>query len=198
MPQLNVYKESEYATLPVQAHPEDACWDLHCCLTHVDGVRISRTNLRVKNSPLQSALLISEYEEKKETLPILKEGVGEFDPKKLFIFIPENSSAIIPTGLRFGIPQGYRLDARSRSGNAAKRRLFLTNGVGTIDSGYDQEVYVILTNNSGEHQKIYHGDRIAQIKLEKVLPFELSVVSSKEDLYHFDYSRTGGLGSTGQ
>lgn len=40
---------------------------------------------------------------------------------------------IIPTGLYIAIPQGYELQIRSRSGLAAKEKVFCLNSPGTIE-----------------------------------------------------------------
>ena len=52
------------------------------------------------------------------------------------------------TGLFFIIPHGYEGQVRSRSGLAAKHGLQVLNTPGTIDSGYRDELKVILINHS--------------------------------------------------
>ena len=59
------------------------------------------------------------------------------------------------TGLRFGVPHGYMLEAKNRSGNAAKRSLLV--GACVIDSGYDGEVFINLHNVGKESQFIQPG-----------------------------------------
>jgi len=78
------------------------------------------------------------------------------------------SPAFIQTGLSVEVPEGYFLDLRPRSGLASKG-ITIANAPGTIDSDYRGEVKVILVNNSGyQPYKIHRGDRIAQIRLEKI------------------------------
>lgn len=71
---------------------------------------------------------------------------------------------MVHTGLRANIPDGWFLEIRSRSGMAAKTPLRISNGVGTIDSGYKGEILVLFDNISGKDYEIHAGDRIAQIR----------------------------------
>ena len=76
-------------------------------------------------------------------------------------------SAIFPTGLKFGVPHGYMLEVKNRSGNAAKKHLLV--GACVIDSGYDGEVFVNLHNVGREPQFIPAGMKIAQVVLIPVV-----------------------------
>lgn len=42
--------------------------------------------------------------------------------------------ALIPTGLKIAIPEGYEVQIRSRSGLALKSKIFVLNSPGTIDA----------------------------------------------------------------
>ena len=57
---------------------------------------------------------------------------------------------------------------RPRSGVAIKQGITCLNSPGTIDSDYRGEVKVILINLSEEEQTIHHGDRIAQMIIQRV------------------------------
>ena len=101
--------------------------------------------------------------------------------------------AILPTGLHFGIPEGYEIQVRSRSGLAARNGIFVLNSPGTIDSDYKAEVCIILFNLGTEPFEIKPGDRIAQavvVKVEKVNLIATEVLDKTGD-------RGGGFGSTG-
>ena len=75
---------------------------------------------------------------------------------------------LVGTGLSIEVPEGYFLDLRPRSGLSSKG-ITILNSPGTIDSDYRGELKVILINNSRYgYYKIGRGDRIAQIRLEKV------------------------------
>jgi dUTP pyrophosphatase len=128
------------------------------------------------------------------------------------IEIPPNGSAVIPTGLKFGIPHGYMLEVKNRSGMAAKRSLLV--GACVVDSGYNGEVFINLHNvgfsyqtikpgdsNVGfSYQTIKPGDRIAQVVLIPVVHFR-AIETAEDNLYGW-YPITisdrgeGKLGST--
>jgi len=105
--------------------------------------------------------------------------------------------AIIPTGLKFGIPHGYMLEVKNRSSVAAKKGLVV--GACVIDSGYDGEVFINLHNIGRETQKIYHGDKIAQIVMLPVVHFYPKEIMI-DALYRHDITMSkrgdGALGST--
>ena len=51
---------------------------------------------------------------------------------------------LFPTGLCANIPEGYEIQVRPRSGLALKYGVTVLNTPGTIDSGYKDEIKVIL------------------------------------------------------
>ena len=53
---------------------------------------------------------------------------------------------IIPTGLKLAIPTGYEIQVRPRSGLSYKTFLRIANSPGTIDSGYRDELGIIISN----------------------------------------------------
>ena len=114
------------------------------------------------------------------------------------IEIAPGSCAIIPTGLKFGIPHGYMLEVKNRSGMAAKRSLLV--GACVVDSGYDGEIFINLHNVGHGNQAISPGDRIAQVVLIPVVHFR-AIETAEDDLYGW-YPITisdrgeGKLGST--
>jgi len=114
------------------------------------------------------------------------------------IFIDSGQSEIIPTGLKFGVPHGYMLEVKNRSGMAAKRSLLV--GACVIDSGYDGEVFVNLHNVGNDIQAIKPGERIAQVVLVPVVHFR-AIATNQDNLYEW-YPITisdrgdGALGST--
>lgn len=104
---------------------------------------------------------------------------------------------IVPTGLKFDIPEGYVLMIYSRSGHGFNNDVRLANCVGIIDSDYTDEVMVKLTQDADGPRGtfwIVPGDRIAQAMLmpvQQVQFVELSEAPAKKG------NRTGGFGSTG-
>ena len=119
------------------------------------------------------------------------------DPKTAAMSVEANASVILPTGLRFGVPHGYMLEAKNRSSVAAKRGLLV--GACVIDSGYDGEVFINLHNVGAETQHIMAWDKIAQLVLVPVVHFR--ALETNGDLYDW-YPITmsnrgdGALGST--
>ena len=97
------------------------------------------------------------------------------------------------TGLYIIIPFGYEGQMRSRSGLAAKKGIQVLNSPGTIDSGYRDELKVILINHGQWAYKVKKGDRIAQLVISPMTQAKF------EEVYELnkDDDRGGGLGSTG-
>lgn len=71
--------------------------------------------------------------------------------------------AVVPTGLKMEIPEGWECQIRPRSGLAAKHGITVLNSPGTIDSDYRGEIGVILINLSAEPFTIENGERIGQM-----------------------------------
>lgn len=71
--------------------------------------------------------------------------------------------AVIPTGLKMEIPEGWECQIRPRSGLAASHGVTVLNAPGTIDSDYRGEVGVILVNLSSEPFTVESGERICQM-----------------------------------
>ena len=73
------------------------------------------------------------------------------------IEIKPNETKVIPTGLKLIIPAGYEIEIRPRSGISLNTPLRITNSPGTIDSGYRDEVGVIINNVSTSSGKKTYG-----------------------------------------
>ncbi len=102
--------------------------------------------------------------------------------------------AMIPTGLSFEIPIGFEIQARPRSGWAAKEGLTVLNTPGTIDADYRGEVKIILINLGKEAITIKDQDRVAQLVIAPVILAEFNLV---EELGTTERG-AGGFGSTGR
>lgn len=101
--------------------------------------------------------------------------------------------AMIPTALSFEIPSGFEIQARPRSGLAAKQGITVLNTPGTIDADYRGEVKIIIINLGQQPIEIKNQDRIAQLVLCPVIQAEFEVV---DDLGS-SARGAGGFGSTG-
>jgi dUTP pyrophosphatase len=102
--------------------------------------------------------------------------------------------SLVPTGLYIELPSGYEAQVRPRSGLALKQGITCLNSPGTIDSDYRGEVKIILVNLSNEPQVIRHGDRIAQMIINRVEQVNLVLVRQLNDTARGG----GGFGHTGK
>lgn len=109
------------------------------------------------------------------------------------IVIFPGSSALIKSGLKVSIPDGYEIQIRSRSGLALKHGVFVLNSPGTIDCDYRGDVGVILMNAGPSPFKVSNGDRIAQMSIHKV---NYIVWNQVKELDATDRD-IGGFGHTG-
>ena len=72
--------------------------------------------------------------------------------------------ALVPTGVRIALPDGYVAFVVPRSGLAAKHGITIVNSPGTVDAGYRGELKVSLLNtDSSSAYDVAVGDRIAQL-----------------------------------
>ncbi|MFG6445623.1 dUTP diphosphatase [Microbacterium sp. P07] len=102
--------------------------------------------------------------------------------------------ALVSTGVRIALPDGYVGFVVPRSGLAAKHGITIVNAPGTIDAGYRGEIKVALLNtDSTTPYDVAVGDRIAQLI---VMPIHRATFVPVDELP--DSSRgQGGFGSTG-
>lgn len=127
------------------------------------------------------------------------------------ILLRPGETVVVPTGLKFAIPEGYEIQVRPRSGITLRTPLRISNSPGTIDSGYRDELGIIMTNTSelstadacytltasGNRMGCYRvakGDRIAQLVLQEVPRMKFKIVESVAEI---GQNRGGGFGSTG-
>jgi dUTP pyrophosphatase len=102
--------------------------------------------------------------------------------------------ALVPTGIAVAIPPGHAGFVVPRSGLALRHGIALANTPGVIDSGYRDEVKVILLNTDPEADyHVHRGDRIAQLFVQPVEEIAWDVVESLEGP-----NRGGGFGHTGR
>jgi dUTP pyrophosphatase len=77
--------------------------------------------------------------------------------------------ALVPTGVRVAIPEGYAGFVQPRSGLAWRHGITLANSPGLIDAGYRDEIAVIVINTDPTDDfEIRRGDRIAQLVIQRV------------------------------
>ena len=131
--------------------------------------------------------------------------------------IDPGKSVLVSTGIKMAIPKGYAILVQPRSGLSAKTKLRVANTPGLIDSGYRDEIKVIIENieapiqditydfddkgrpiiTSILHGSVAHiekGERIAQIRLVEAPCMACAEVESVANIAG---NRGGGFGSTG-
>jgi len=115
------------------------------------------------------------------------------------ITIMPGDNAVLPTGLKFGVPHNFMLQVMNRSSMAAKKKLVV--GAHCVDSGYDGEVFIDLHNIGDKPQTLEMGDKIAQLVLVPVVSFRAQETGD-DVLYQNEITISGrgdgALGSTGK
>lgn len=102
--------------------------------------------------------------------------------------------ALIPTGIALALPQGYAGFVQPRSGLALRHGVTCLNTPGLIDSGYRDEVRVLLVNlDPDEDFAVARGDRIAQLVVQRVEQVVFRPVAELPS----SARGLGGFGSTG-
>ena len=106
------------------------------------------------------------------------------------VVIPVGKRKLIPLGFACGLPDGYELQVRPRSGLTSKG---IDNGWGTGDTDYTGEYMACLINNSETDYTVHNGDRICQIAIREVPKVKFELVEELEKTERGD----GGFGHTG-
>jgi len=150
-----------------------------------------------------------------------KEGDAGMDIYALEdVTIAPGETKIIPTGIRMAIPQGYAILIQPRSGLSVKTKLRVANTPGLIDSGYRDEIGVIVENieprikdievdweqsepgainvrsiEYGKDYTITEGQRFAQMRLVEAPAAALFKVDDINEIPGIN--RNSGFGGTG-
>jgi dUTP diphosphatase len=102
--------------------------------------------------------------------------------------------AAVPTGIAVAIPPGFAGLVLPRSGLALRHGVTCLNTPGLIDSGYRDEVRVLLVNlDPDDAYHVRRGDRIAQLVIASVEAVEWLAVDELTSTTRGQ----GGFGSTG-
>ena len=129
------------------------------------------------------------------------------------ITIAPGETKLIPIGIKAAVPVGYELQVRPKSGRSLHSKLRIANTPGTIDSGYRDEIGVIVENidapiksvefepgqmkvicEYGQSFTIGKGEKFAQLVLSEV---PKAVMIETDDISLIEGNRGGGFGSTG-
>ena len=103
---------------------------------------------------------------------------------------------LAPTGLRFDIKDGYEIQVRTKSGLAINQGLMVLNSPGTVDSGYNGEVKVIIFNTNKEPFTITKGMKVGQAVLCPVVNGKWVDLIKVQEIKEKDRN-ANGFGSTG-
>lgn len=113
------------------------------------------------------------------------------------IVLQPKETKLIPTGIYVGLPEGYEIQVRPRSGLSLKTKLRVPNSPGTVDQIYLGEICIIAENTHGSvEMNIAKGERVAQIVLQEVPKINWIPVNSREELGQTERG-AAGFGSTG-
>jgi dUTP pyrophosphatase len=137
----------------------------------------------------------------------LKRYGAEYDKidEDWFLTLEPHNQYTIPTGIFIALPkpiiesysgEGYGIEAeiRPRSGLASKKGISIANTPGTIDSDFRGEIKIILVNLTDIPYRIKHGDRIAQMVINRYEIISWDEVDNLDKTERDD----GGFGSTGK
>jgi len=148
------------------------------------------TTLRIQRLEHARDLALPAYETTGSAGMDLRAALAEDGPLTLM----PGARALVPTGLKIALEQGWEAQVRPRSGLALKHGITCLNAPGTIDSDYRGEVGVILINHGTEPFVIRRGERIAQLVIAAHTQALIAEVESLDETAR----GTGGFGSTGR
>lgn len=116
-------------------------------------------------------------------------GLDLYSPK--YAYLPEESSAVIDTGVHIEIPDGYVGMIKSKSGLNVKCGI---TSEGVIDAGYTGSIRVKLYNHTLYSHEFNAGDKISQLVILPIITPALRQVDSLEETERGE----NGFGSTGR
>lgn len=172
---IGVFKCSPGASVPRYATQGSSCFDLHACLTSVETVKAFLPVMGA--SPTAQLEVMS-------SIPVID----------LQVVVPPFARVLVPTGLKFRIPEGYSIRLHPRSGLAFKNGIVLANCEGVIDQDYVDEVFAAVFNISSVPQVITHLMRVCQAELVQDCVREIVEIDVAPQQMT---DRAGGFGSTG-
>ena len=110
------------------------------------------------------------------------------------VVLQPGDRALIPTGIKMALPDGFEAQIRPRSGLAYKHGITVLNSPGTIDADYRGDVGVLLINHGREAFTVEDGMRVAQMGVAQYSQFEWESVEDLDETAR----GAGGFGSTGK
>lgn len=109
------------------------------------------------------------------------------------VVMSPHSSVTIPTDLAINLPPGLEAQIRPRSGVTSKTKLRVQ--LGTIDSGYQGNIGIMVDNIGDETIILQEAYKLAQLVIAPIVTPKVKMVSE----FNVDSERgENGFGSTGQ
>jgi dUTP pyrophosphatase len=112
------------------------------------------------------------------------------------IIISPFGRALVPTGLKVGFDEGFEIQVRPKSGLAINQGLTVLNTPGTVDSGYNGEIKVIIFNTNNVTVTIPKRMKIGQAVLCPVVNGKYVKFEEVDNISEKDRGNNG-FGSTG-
>lgn len=110
---------------------------------------------------------------------------------------PGGGRAVVATGIALALPEGWVGFVIPRSGLAARHGVTCLNTPGTLDSGYRDEVRVVLVNTDpAAAYRVERGDRIAQLVIQPVT--QARFIEAAGGQLPPSQRDVGGFGSSGR
>ena len=111
------------------------------------------------------------------------------------VLVHGGGRALVGTGIALALPEGYAGFVQSRSGLALRHGVTCLNSPGLIDSGYRDELRVLLVNTDpAADYAVQRGDRIAQLVIQRI---ERAAFEGVDELAP-SVRGSGGFGHTGR
>ncbi len=213
--QIQEFVEQRKTHLEVRKEMEEATYEIKTLLTDLKEQKglsqakagfitslfsplVDMLNLVVERYPQYDAAIPIEFCHENARLPLYAHdddvGADVYAVENMVIAPYETTT--IPTGIKMAIPKGWGIAIRPRSGLSLRTKMRFANSTGTIDSGYLDEVKVIVDNIGEAPIEIKAGDRIAQFILER--KYKANFVETNDIHTLADNDRKGGIGSTGK
>lgn len=108
------------------------------------------------------------------------------------VIIPKQGKALVKTDIAIALPDGCYGRVAPRSSLSWKHHIDV--GAGVVDRDYRGNVGVVLFNLSQKDYEVQHGDRIAQLIIERISTPPLVEVEELDDTTR----GVAGYGSTGR
>lgn len=115
------------------------------------------------------------------------------------IYVPENGSALIPSGIKAIVPEGHALIAFNKSGVATKKGLIV--GACVVDEDYQGEIHIHVINATKGPVFINPGEKLVQFLLIPIMYSGIREVKTEAFQKAISNNTSergeGGFGSTG-